>query len=93
MKYLNFRLWGPFYVIGLAIVMLTMWMVDEVRPGGIALWLGSVLICILVGFNLFMMRNEIKAHEKKEDKDRILSGLEPIDRNRKGFLSRKEKKS
>ncbi len=57
-----------------------MWFIDEVRPSGITLWIGSLLIVILVGFNFWMMRNEVKAHEVKEDQDRLLSGLEPLDR-------------
>ena len=77
MRYLNIRLWGPFYVIGLLIILIFMWGVEEIRPKGIGLWIGSLLILIGVIFNFFMMYNEIKAHEEKEDINRELSGLDP----------------
>lgn len=64
-----------------------MWTVEEIRPQGIALFLGSFLILILGGFNLYVMYNEIKAHEEKTDKNRELSGLEPLPK-KKGLFKR-----
>lgn len=87
MKYLNIRMWGPFYLIGLLVILYIMWSVEEIRPQGPALWIGSFLILILGAFNLYVMYGEIKAHEEKEDKNRELSGLEPVPR-KKGFLKR-----
>ena len=82
MKFLNLRLWGPFYVIGLLIILVMMWMIEAIRPKGIALWIGSLLILIGVVFNFYMMYGEIKAHEEKEDKNRELSGLDPLPKKR-----------
>ena len=87
MKFLNLRLWGPFYVIGLLIILVMMWMIEAIRPKGIALWIGSLLILIGVVFNFYMMYGEIKAHEEKEDKNRELSGLDPLPKKR-GLLKR-----
>lgn len=77
MRYLNIRLWGPFYVIGLLVILLMMWMIEAIRPRGIGLWIGSLLILIAVLFNFYMMYKEIKTHEEQEDKNRELSGLDP----------------
>ena len=88
MRLLNLKLWGPFYVIGLLIILIMMWVITEIRPKGIGLWVGSFLILIAVVFNFYMMYNEIKAHEDKEDKNRILSGLDPIPKKKRGFLKR-----
>ncbi len=82
MKFLNLRLWGPFYVIGLLIILVMMWMIEAIRPKGIALWIGSLLILIGVVFNFYMMYGEIKAHEEKEDRNRELSGLDPLPKKR-----------
>lgn len=89
MRYLNLKLWGPFYVIGLLLILILMWAVEEIRPKGIGLWIGSILILIAVVFNLYMMYNEIKAHEDKEDKNRELSGLDPIPKKKRGKFLRK----
>ncbi|HWQ66918.1 MAG TPA: hypothetical protein VN372_08615, partial [Methanospirillum sp.] len=83
MRYLNFKLWGPFYIIGLLIILFIMWTVDAARPQGIGLWIGSLLILTAVVFNFYMMRHEIVAHEKKEDRDRELSGHDPIQKKKK----------
>jgi hypothetical protein len=85
MKLLNLRLWGPFYVIGLLIILLMMWLIEAIRPKGIALWVGSLLILIGVVFNFYMMYGEIKAHDDKQDKNRELSGLEPLPKKRSLF--------
>jgi hypothetical protein len=85
MKLLNLRLWGPFYVIGLLIILLMMWLIEAIRPKGIALWVGSLLILIGVIFNFYMMYGEIKAHDDKQDKNRELSGLEPLPKKRSLF--------
>lgn len=85
MKLLNLRLWGPFYVIGLLIILLMMWLIEAIRPKGIGLWVGSLLILIGVVFNFYMMYGEIKAHDEKEDKNRELSGLEPLPKKRSLF--------
>jgi hypothetical protein len=87
MKYLNIRMWGPFYIFGLLLVLFIMWTVKEIRPQGPALFIGSFLILLLVGLNFYIMYHEIKAHEEKEDKNRELSGLEPLPK-KKGFLKR-----
>lgn len=78
MRLLNFRLWGPFYVIGLFIILIMMWMIEDIRPKGLALWVGTILILVVVVFNFIMIYNEIKAHEEKNDKNRELSGLDPL---------------
>lgn len=88
MKHLNLRLWGPFYVIGLLVILIMMWMIEAVRPKGISLWIGSLLILIAVLFNFYMMYGEIKAHETKTDKNRELSGLEPIPKKKRGLFKR-----
>jgi hypothetical protein len=89
MKYLNLRLWGPFYVIGLIVILIMMWTIEEIRPQGIGLWIGSLLILIGVVFNFYMMYHEIKAHEDKQDKNRELSGLDPIPKKKRfGFLKK-----
>ncbi|HWQ63821.1 MAG TPA: hypothetical protein VN429_05350 [Methanospirillum sp.] len=85
MKLLNLKLWGPFYVIGLLIILLMMWLIEAIRPKGIALWVGSLLILIGVIFNFYMMYGEIKAHDDKQDKNRELSGLEPLPKKRSLF--------
>lgn len=82
MKYLNLKLWGPFYVIGLLIILILMWMIEAIRPKGIALWIGSLLILGAVLFNFYMMYKEIKAHDEKNEKNRELSGLEPTPKKR-----------
>ena len=69
---------GSFYVVGLLIILLLMWLIEAIRPKGITLWVGSLLILIAVVFNFYMMYGEIKAHNDKEDKNRELSGLEPL---------------
>lgn len=86
MKYLNIRMWGPFYIIGLLLVLFIMWTVEEIRPQGPALFIGSFIL-LLVGLNFYIMYNEIKAHEEKDDKNRELSGLDPLPK-KKGFLKR-----
>lgn len=88
MKYLNLRLWGPFYVIGLLLILFLMWTVEAIRPKGIGLWIGSLLILIAVIFNFYMMRGEIKAHENKTDKNRELSGLDPLPKKKGNFFKR-----
>jgi glucan phosphoethanolaminetransferase (alkaline phosphatase superfamily) len=90
MRYLNIRLWGPFYVLGLLIILIMMWVIDEIRPKGIGLWIGSILILIAVVFNFIMMFSEIKAYEDKEDKNRELSGLDPIPKKKRGSLLKRE---
>ena len=65
-----------------------MWVIDEIRPKGIGLWIGSFLILIAVIFNFYMMYAEIKAHEDKEDVNRQLSGLDPVPRKKGRFLKR-----
>jgi len=89
MRYLNLKLWGPFYVIGLLIILIMMWTIEEIRPKGIGLWIESFLILIAVIFNFYMMNNEIKAHENKEDKNRELSGLDPIPKKKRGRFLKK----
>jgi glucan phosphoethanolaminetransferase (alkaline phosphatase superfamily) len=84
MRLLNIRLWGPFYVIGLLVILIMMWTIEDIRPRGVALWIGSILILAVVLFNFLMIYNEIKAKEKKEDKNRELSGLDPLPK-KKGF--------
>lgn len=88
MKYLNIRLWGPFYVLGLLLILVLMWTIEEIRPKGIGLWIGSILILIAVVFNFYMMRGEIKAHEVKTDKNRELSGLDPLPKKQSRFFKR-----
>jgi len=88
MKYLNFKMWGPFYFIGLFGILLILWTVEEIRPKGAALIIGTFLILILVILNSFFMYQEIKAHEKKEDQDRELSGLEALPK-KKGLFKRR----
>ncbi|MDX8550131.1 hypothetical protein KHC33_08890 [Methanospirillum sp. J.3.6.1-F.2.7.3] len=87
MKYLNIRMWGPFYILGLLLVLYIMWTVEEIRPQGLALFLGTFLVLIMVGLNFYIMYSEIKAHEDKVDKNRELSGLDPIPK-KKGFLKK-----
>lgn len=87
MKYLNIRMWGPFYILGLLLVLYVMWTVEEIRPQGLALFLGSFLILFVVGINFYVMYSEVKAHEDKTDKNRELSGLEPLPK-KKGFLKK-----
>ena len=89
MKYLNFKMWAPFYIIGLFIILYTLWAVEKIRPQGPALIIGTILILILVIFNFYLMYQEIKAHEKKEDKDRELEGLDPLPK-KKGLLKRRK---
>ncbi|NLW76468.1 MAG: hypothetical protein GXY18_08610 [Methanomicrobiales archaeon] len=64
-----------------------MWTVEEIRPQGLALFLGTFLVLIMVGLNFYIMYSEIKAHEDKVDKNRELSGLDPIPK-KKGFLKK-----
>lgn len=78
MRLLNLKLWGPFYVVGLLIILIMMWTIAEIRPKGLTLWIGSILIMIAVIFNFYMIYNEIKAHNEKTDKNRELSGLDPL---------------
>lgn len=87
MKILNIRMWGPFYIIGLLLVLYIMWTVEEIRPQGLALFITTFFVLILVGLNFYIIYSEIKAHEEKVDKNRELSGLEPIPR-KKGFLKK-----
>ncbi len=87
MKILNIRMWGPFYLFGLLLVLYIMWTVEEIRPQGLALFISTIFVLILVGLNFYIIYSEIKAHEEKIDKNRELSGLEPIPR-KKGFLKR-----
>jgi hypothetical protein len=87
MKYLNIRMWGPFYILGLLLVLYIMWTVEEIRPQGLALFLGTFLVLIMVGLNFYIMYSEIMAHEDKVDKNRELSGLDPIPK-KKGFLKK-----
>jgi hypothetical protein len=87
MKYLNIRMWGPFYLLGLLLVLYIMWTVKEIRPQGAALFVGTFLVLILGIFNIYVMYSEIKAHDQKSDKNRELSGLEPLPK-KKGFLKR-----
>jgi hypothetical protein len=87
MKILNIRMWGPFYIIGLLLVLYIMWTVEEIRPQGLALFITTFFVLILVGLNFYIIYSEVKAHEEKVDKNRELSGLEPIPR-KKGFLKK-----
>ena len=87
MKLLNLKLWGPFYVAGLLIILVAMWVIEAIRPKGIALWIGSLLILIGVVFNFYMMYGEIKAHEEKQELNRELSGLDPLPK-KKGLFKR-----
>ncbi len=87
MKILNIRMWGPFYIIGLLLVLYIMWTVEEIRPQGLALFITTIFVLILVGLNFYIIYSEIKAHEDKVDKNRELSGLEPIPR-KKGLLKK-----
>ncbi|KAF5088115.1 hypothetical protein DSECCO2_40720 [anaerobic digester metagenome] len=80
-------MWGPFYILGLLLVLYIMWTVEEIRPQGLALFLGTFLVLIMVGLNFYIMYSEIKAHEDKVDKNRELSGLDPIPK-KKGFLKK-----
>ncbi|WP_373838334.1 hypothetical protein [Methanospirillum sp.] len=87
MKFLNIRVWGPFYIVGLLLVLYIMWTVEEIRPQGLTLFITTFFVLLLVGINFYIIYTEIKAHEDKEDKNRELSGLEPIPR-KKGFLKK-----
>jgi len=87
MKILNIRVWGPFYIVGLLLVLYIMWTVEEIRPQGLALFITTFFVLLLVGFNFYVLYGEVKAHEEKEDKNRELSGLDPIPK-KKGFLRR-----
>ena len=87
MKILNIRVWGPFYIVGLLLVLYIMWTVEEIRPQGLALFITTFFVLLLVGFNFYVLYGEVKAHEEKEDKNRELSGLDPIPK-KKGFLKR-----
>ena len=87
MKILNIRVWGPFYIVGLLLVLYIMWTVEEIRPQGLALFITTFIVLLLVGFNFYVIYGEVKAHEDKEDKNRELSGLDPIPK-KKGFLKR-----
>ena len=64
-----------------------MWTVEEIRPQGLALFITTFIVLLLVGFNFYVIYGEVKAHEDKEDKNRELSGLDPIPK-KKGFLKR-----
>lgn len=88
MKILNIRVWGPFYIVGILLVLYIMWTVEEIRPQGLALFITTFIVLLLVGFNFYVIYGEVKAHEDKEDKNRELSGLDPIPK-KKGFLRRK----
>ena len=88
MKILNIRVWGPFYIVGLLLVLYIMWTVEEIRPQGLALFITTFFVLLLVGFNFYVLYGEVKAHEEKEDKNRELSGLDPIPK-KKGFIRRK----
>ena len=88
MKILNIRVWGPFYIVGILLVLYIMWTVEEIRPQGLALFITTFFVLLLVGFNFYVLYGEVKAHEEKEDKNRELSGLDPIPK-KKGFLRRK----
>lgn len=87
MKYLNLKIWGPFYILGLLLILYIMWTVEEIRPQGLALFITTFFVLLLVGMNFYIIYSEIKAHEEKEDKNRELSGLEPIPR-KKGFFKK-----
>lgn len=87
MKFLNIRVWGPFYIVGLLLVLYIMWTVEEIRPQGLTLFITTFFVLLLVGINFYIIYTEIKVHEDKEDKNRELSGLEPIPR-KKGFLKK-----
>jgi hypothetical protein len=88
MKFLNFKLWGPFYFIGLFGILYILWTVEAIRPKGAVLIIGTILILILVILNSVFMYLEIRAHEKKEDNDRALAGLEPLPK-KKGLFKRR----
>ena len=87
MKILNIRVWGPFYIVGILLVLYIMWTVEEIRPQGLALFITTFFVLLLVGVNFYVLYGEVKAHEEKEDKNRELSGLDPIPK-KKGFLRR-----
>ncbi len=87
MKYLNLKMWGPFYILGVLLILYIMWTVEEIRPQGLALFITTFFVLLLVGMNFYIIYSEIKAHEEKEDKNRELSGLEPIPR-KKGFFKK-----
>ncbi|HOJ96371.1 MAG TPA: hypothetical protein PK024_05980 [Methanospirillum sp.] len=87
MKYLNLKMWGPFYILGVLLILYIMWTVEEIRPQGLALFITTFFVLLLVGMNFYIIYSEIKAHEQKEDKNRELSGLEPLPR-KKGFLKK-----
>lgn len=87
MKFLNIRVWGPFYIVGLLLVLYIMWTVEEIRPHGLTLYITTFFVLLLIGINFYIIYSEIKAHKDKEDKNRELSGLEPISR-KKGFLKK-----
>ncbi len=85
MKYLNIRLWGPFYIVGVILILYIMWTVEDVRPQGPILFVTTFFVLLLVSLNFYIIYSEIKAHEQKEDKNRELSGLEPLPKKKSIF--------
>ncbi|MBN1167542.1 MAG: hypothetical protein JXA44_10500 [Methanospirillaceae archaeon] len=85
MNYLNAKLWGPFYTIAIVMMLYLVWGLKETRVSGIAAWIVSILVVILICFNIWILLQEIKKQKERDLELKRLSGI-PVDDTKKRKL-------
>jgi len=74
MNYLNSKLWGPFYLIAILLILYLIWGLDETRVSGIVAWIVSLLVLALIFFNTWILFQEIKKQKAREMELQKLNG-------------------
>jgi len=74
MNYLNPKLWGPFYLIAILLVLYLIWGLDETKVSGGVAWIISILVFVLIAFNIWILFQEIKKQKEREMELQKLNG-------------------
>ena len=79
MNLLSIKWWGPLYAIAVVLILYSMWTVKELRPENLALlWLSSIIVIIVIFFNYYLIKSEIRAREQMIARLREIGGQPPL---------------
>jgi len=96
MNLLSIKWWGPLYTVAVLLILYSMWTVKELRPENLALlWLCSIVVTVVLFFNYYLIKSEIRAREQLISKLRELGGQSPLPPDRgiiEGVIAKIRKK-
>jgi len=75
MDFVNIRTWVAFYLIAFVVLLWALFLTAT----GMMIWIGLMLVIIIIGINLMIIINEIRAVKTKDEKLREIARIDQKD--------------